>query len=292
MRKQFVDTVSKIIQEDERAVLLLGDIGVYGFKDILKEYSSRAYNIGILEQTTISVAAGLSMGGLFPIVHTIAPFIIERALEQIKVDLCYQSLGANLVSVGSSYDYAELGCTHHCPGDVSILNEIPDIEIMVPGHPLEFDKLFNQNYANKSTSYYRLSESKNSESLEVEFGKNNIIQEKGDVVIIAVGPILESVKTATKDLDVTIIYCTTVKPFDFASIERFLNKKIIIVEPYYSSPLLTNILRKNDSLNVDVSTIGVPNDFINEYGSRNDIDKMLGMDPKSIRKKIVDIIND
>ena len=99
-------------------------------------------------------------------------------------------------------------------------------------------------------------------------------------------------KTATKDLDVTIIYCTTVKPFDFASIERFLNKKIIIVEPYYSSPLLTNILRKNDSLNVDVSTIGVPNDFINKYGSRNDIDKMLGMDPKSIRKKIVDIIND
>ena len=87
MRKQFVDTVSKIVQEDEKAVLLLGDIGVYGFKDLLNNYPLRAYNIGILEQTTISVAAGMSLQGLIPIVHTIAPFIVERALEQYKSEL-------------------------------------------------------------------------------------------------------------------------------------------------------------------------------------------------------------
>lgn len=292
MRKQFVDTVSKIVQEDEKAVLLLGDIGVYGFKDLLNNYPLRAYNIGILEQTTISVAAGMSLQGLIPIVHTIAPFIVERALEQIKVDLCYQSLGSNLVSVGSSYDYAELGCTHHCPGDISILNEIPDIEIVVPGHPDEFDILFNQNYSNDFTTYYRLSESANSSPYKVAFGKNIVIQERGEVVIIAVGPILESVREAAKDLNVSIIYCTTVKPFDFASIERFLGKKLLIIEPYYSSPVLTNILRENDSLHGNVTTIGVPNSFINEYGNKDDIDKVIGMDSESIRKKIIERIND
>ena len=35
MRGQFVKTVSKLIQNDERVVLLLGDIGVYGFRDML-----------------------------------------------------------------------------------------------------------------------------------------------------------------------------------------------------------------------------------------------------------------
>ena len=292
MRGQFVKTVSKLIKNDERVVLLLGDIGVYGFRDMLSNYPQRAYNIGILEQSTISLSAGLSLSNLIPIVHTIAPFIVERALEQIKVDLCYQSLGANLVSVGASYDYAALGCTHHCPADIPTLNEIPGIEIIAPGHPEEFDKLFNQNYDNDMTTYYRLSESTNDQSYNVEFGKNIIIQEKGEVVIIAVGTVLQAVLEASFNLDVTIIYCTTIKPFDFSSIERFLSKKILIVEPYYSGPVLTNILRKVGSVVGNFSMIGVPNNFINKYGSKDDIDKIIGLDSKTIKSRIIEKINE
>ena len=288
MRKQFVETVSKIIEEDETAVLLLGDIGVYGFRDVLTKYPERSYNIGILEQSTISLSAGLSMVGLTPIVHTIAPFIVERSLEQIKVDLCYQNLGVNLVSIGGSYDYAGLGCTHHCPADVSILNDIPNMQIFVPGHPKEFDQLFSQNYNNNSPSYYRLSESSNNKSYKTEFGKNIVLQEMGDVVVIAVGPMLSKVLEAIKDLNITLIYCTTVKPFDFSSIESLLNKKILIIEPYYNGPVLTNILRENNSLIGNFTSIGVPNKFINKYGTKDDIDQMIGLDSASIRKQIIE----
>ena len=292
MRGQFVETASKLIQNDERVVLLLADIGVYGFRDMLSNYPQRAYNIGVLEQSTISLSAGLSLANLIPIVHTIAPFIVERALEQIKVDLCYQSLGANLVSVGASYDYAALGCTHHCPADIPTLNEIPGIELIAPGHPDEFDKLFSQNYDNDKTTYFRLSESKNNQSYNVEFGKNIIIQEKGEVVIIAVGTVLQSVLEASFDLDVTIIYCTTIKPFDFSSIKRFLSKKILIVEPYYSGPILTNIHRESDNIMGNFSMIGVPNNFINKYGSKDEIDKMIGLDSKTIKSRIIEKINE
>ena len=292
MRAQFVKTVSKLISNDERVVLLLGDIGVYGFRDMLINYPQRAYNIGILEQSTVSLSAGLSLSNLIPIVHTIAPFIVERALEQIKVDLCYQALGANLVSVGASYDYAALGCSHHCPGDIPTLNEIPNIELIVPGHPAEFDKLFNQNYDNDMTTYFRLSESKNDQSYDVEFGKNIIIQEKGEVVIIAVGTVLKQVLEASLNLDVTIIYCTTIKPFDFSSIKRFLNKKILIIEPYYSGPILTNIHREIDNITGNFSMIGVPNNFINKYGSKEDIDKMIGLDSDAIKRKILEKLNE
>jgi len=292
MRGQFVKTVSKLIQNDDRVVLLLGDIGVYGFRDMLTNYPQRAYNIGILEQSTISLSAGLSLSNLIPIIHTIAPFIVERALEQIKVDLCYQGLGSNLVSVGASYDYAALGCTHHCPADIPTLNEIPGIELIVPGHPDEFDKLFNQNYDNDKTSYFRLSESKNNQSYNVEFGKNIILQEKGEVVIIAVGTTLKAVLEASSNLDVTIIYCTTIKPFDFSSIKKFLNKKILIVEPFYSGPILTNIHRELSNLSGNFSMIGVPNNFINKYGNKDDIDKMIGLDSEAIKKRILRIINE
>lgn len=292
MRKQFVETVSEIFGSDAKVVLLLGDIGVWGFREIFNEYPERTFNIGILEQTTISLSAGLSLAGLVPIVHTIAPFIVERSFEQIKLDLGYQALGANLVSVGGSYDYASLGCTHHCPADVSILNEIPAMEIVVPGHPAEFDKLFKQNYANEYPTYFRLSESSNEKSFEVNFGKNITVKEGKDLVVIAVGPILNKVLEASKDLDITIIYCTTVKPFDFSSIEIFLSQKILIVEPYYSSPVLTNILRSESKLSGDFSAIGVPNTFIDKYGTKDEIDEMLELDVKSIRKKIIEKIDE
>ncbi len=292
MRSQFVKTVTRILERDNNAVLLLGDIGVYGFRDVLSSYPDRAFNIGILEQSTVGLSSGLSMCGLIPIVHTIAPFLVERALEQIKVDLCYQALGANLVTVGGSYDYAALGPTHHCPADISTLNEIPGIEIVVPGHPEEFDQLFNQNYDNGVTTYYRLSESSNNNAHKVEFGKNIILREGRDIVIIAVGTVLQAVLDAVAGLDVTVVYCTTVKPFDFSSIQEFLKKKIVVVEPYYSSPVITNIIRESNDPICDITSIGVPNSFIDKYGDKDEIDKIVGLNSESIREKIIKRIRD
>ena len=291
MRSQLADTASKIVREDESAVLLLGDIGVYAFRDLLKEFPLRAFNIGILEQSTIGLAAGLSLTGHHPIVHTIAPFLVERAYEQIKVDLAYQQLGANLISVGSSYDYAGLGCTHHCPGDVEILNKIPNIEIVIPGHSKEFDKLLMSNYNNSNTTYFRLSETSNREDYPVEFGKNLVLREGDDLTIVAVGPMLQSVLDATEDLDVTIIYCTTIKPFDASYFEE-LKDKVVIIEPYYSGPILNNIEQTLNGLNGNYTNIGVPNEFIRKYGIKEDIDSMIGLDTASLRTKILGKINE
>jgi transketolase len=109
MRKQFTKTITKFLIKNNKIILLLGDIGVFGFKNLLKKYPARALNIGILEQSTISFAAGLSKSGFIPIVHTIAPFIVARAFEQLKIDFGYQKLKGNFITIGSSYDYASLG---------------------------------------------------------------------------------------------------------------------------------------------------------------------------------------
>ena len=290
MRQQFVRTVSNVIENNEKTVLLLGDIGVWGFREILSRFPDRAYNIGILEQSTVGLSSGMSLCGLTPIIHTIAPFLVERALEQIKVDLCYQGLGVNLVSVGGSYDYSALGPTHHCPADIPTLNEIPEIQLIVPGHELEFDSLFNQTYENGSTTYYRLSETSNLESHKVSFGRNLIIRQGRGPVIISVGPSLQAVLEATVDLDPTIIYCTTVKPFDFASLEPFLSQTLIVVEPYYSGSILTNILRSNSGVTPRVKSIGVPNEFIAKYGKKEEVDRLIGLDVESLRSQILKVV--
>src|SRR3989344_6010514 len=176
MRKQLVKTVEAVLAEDQRSVLLLGDIGVFGFRKSFAAYPDRAHNIGILEQATIGAAAGLSKEGFVPIVHTIAPFIVERGAEQLKADFCYQKLNGNFISVGASYDYAAVGPTHHCPADVAILKSMPGMEVVLPGTSAELDSLFRKAYRDGHPSYVRLSERENAGSHEVTFGKANVVK--------------------------------------------------------------------------------------------------------------------
>ena len=85
MRKIFNEIASDIILSNDKSALILGDIGVYGFREILSERPKQVYNIGILEQSMVSVSAGLASEGIIPIIHTIAPFMVERALEQYEI---------------------------------------------------------------------------------------------------------------------------------------------------------------------------------------------------------------
>ncbi len=291
MRQQFVTTVTDVMKNDNKVVVLLGDIGVHGFRNVFTEHPKRIYNIGILEQTSIGTAAGLAMKGFIPIVHTITPFLVERAYEQLKDDFGYQELNGNFVSVGASYDYAGLGCTHHSPGDVSILKNIPGMHIVLPGTAAEFDTLFKQSYGSKNPTYFRLSEVSNAADQKVSFGKGLIIKKGKKATIVAVGPMLQKVLEATADMDVTILYYTTIRPFDADLIKKVMknqpNQHIIICEPYYEGGLTFDITSALPSKQLRIDHIGVPHKFINNYGTVTETDVELGLDTVGVKKKIL-----
>jgi len=246
MRKQFVKTINNLMEEDEDLFLLLGDIGVFGFQEALKEYPLRALNLGICEQAMVSLASGLAMTGFVPVVHSIAPFLVERAYEQLKIDFGYQQLCGNFVSVGASFDYSALGSTHHCPADVSILSQIPNMQIAVPGTAKEFDSLFKQSYDNQQPTYYRLSEHVNDNSLDVNFGDVLPIYGNGSrFTVLVVGPALSYVERSglLYDPNIKVLYCNTVKPFSAHDIGTHIeSNKLLVVEPYYSSGITEKII--------------------------------------------------
>ena len=291
MRKQFVKTVEKILAENGKAILLLGDIGVWGFREAFNKYPNRIYNIGILEQSTISLAAGLAKEGLIPIVHTIAPFLVERAYEQLKDDFGYQALGGNFVSVGASYDYAALGCTHHCPADIGALSQIPGMEIVLPGTAEEFDSLFNQSYTNGRPTYFRLSERQNTVSFKTEFGKAAVAQTGKLATVIAVGPMLNLVAEACKDVDVSVLYYNTISPFDADTlIDNCSTGKILICEPYYSGALTAKITAALFPQSLIIDHLGMPREFLTHYGHAEDHDRALGFTVENIKQKVAELI--
>ena len=82
LRNEFADLMLDIGSKDNRLVVMVGDISHGILKPFAKKYPERYYNIGICEPSMVNIAAGLKKIGLIPVVHTIAPFITERAMHE------------------------------------------------------------------------------------------------------------------------------------------------------------------------------------------------------------------
>ena len=291
MRQQFTATVTALEEKDERVVLLLNDIGVWAFRHLKAQYPNRVHNLGILEQASIGVSAGLALTGYIPIFHTIAPFIVERGYEQLKDDFGYQNLNGNFVSVGGSFDYSALGMTHYCPGDVGALMQIPNMQIVLPGTAKEMDRLMTEAYDNGSPTYFRLSESSNTMEHDVSFARAIVVKQGTKATIVAVGTMLSAVMEAAADLDVTVLYYTTIRPFDRDTLLRNLpTNKILLCEPYYTGALTTEIVMTCHDKPVHLDFVGMSCEVPKTYGTVQENLAVFGMDAKSIREKILTLI--
>ena len=90
MRTVFASAASSLLDEDPLAAVVLAEISADLFAKAAARHPDRVLNVGIREQLMVSVGGGLALAGLRPIVHTYAPFLVERAFEQVKLDLGHQ----------------------------------------------------------------------------------------------------------------------------------------------------------------------------------------------------------
>ena len=296
MRAQMGATIESLMAADPRLAVVLADISVGYFEGAAARHPQRVISVGIMEQTAVSLAAGLALEGFVPVVHSIAPFVVERPFEQIKDDFCYQRLGGNFISTGASYDYGTDGMTHYGMGDVPILRTLPGMEIVVPGTAAEFDALFRERYADGAPTYYRLQDQGNATDRPVRFGHLEVIRRGSAAVVVAVGPMLDRVLEATEGLDVGVAYCTTVAPFDGATLRTVAmeagTRSIVLVEPYYEGALVPDVVLTFEREAVRIKAIGVPHCVLSRYGTAADHDRDLGLDAAGIRRRVVDFLAD
>jgi transketolase len=280
MRKQFKNTVMQLAAEDSSIVLIFGDVSVYLFNDFQSLYPDRFYNMGICENSLVSVAAGLSSQGFTPFVHTIAPFLTERSFEQIKLDMCYNRFGGNIVTCGASFDYAWDGATHHCHTDLAILRLLPHMQVIQPGSRKELDILLRSNYRNDSVTYFRLSDHPHDIDLPVEFGKGVIMKDTGgELTVMTAGPILGNVLEAVRDLDLNLVYFNTIKPIDKGMIAHFKDTEIIVIHDAFG--LHEAIC---ETPNLRTTFFGLGDYFCGCYGTLHQIRGKIALDPSGIRE--------
>jgi transketolase len=273
----------RLAEQDDRLVLLFGDISFFLFNEFSIRHPDRLLNVGICENTLISMAAGMSATGFHPIVHTIAPFVTERSYEQVKLDICYNRFGCTIVTTGGSFDYAWDGATHHCYTDLELMRMLPGMEVMQPGSKKEFDALLSGCYNNGHPSYLRIAADEHGLDLPVEFGKGVIIKETpgSDVTVATAGPILGNVVAACSDLPVNIIYFHTIKPLDTNLLNSFSGTRIIVVHDAFG--LFEAI---NSACPAKTEYHVLPDEFCCYYGTLEDIRRKIGLDAAGIRQAV------
>ncbi|MEV1081032.1 transketolase C-terminal domain-containing protein [Streptomyces sp. NPDC050211] len=294
MRDRFAPVASRLLNEDPRVAVVLAVIGSDSFEEARRRHPDRVIDVGIREQLLVGAGAGLALTGMRPIVHTFASFLVERPFEQVKLDLGHQDVGAVLVSAAASFDWPAGGYTHMAPGDVALLDTLDGWTVHVPGHPDEAETLLRHAVAaGDDKVYVRLSVQSNAAGRPVDGARFITVREGRSGVVVAVGPMLDAVLDATEGLDLTVLYATTVRPFDTDSLRRATEAAgtdVVLVEPYLAGTSTTAV---NDAL-ADVPHrvlgLGVGRRELRRYGSVEEHVTAHGLDAGSLRDRITGFV--
>ena len=277
MRNAFAKAMTELAQKREDVCLLSGDIGNRMFDNYKKVAPERFLNCGIAEGNMMSMAAGMGLSGLRPVVYTITPFTTTRCLEQIRTGVAYHESPVVIVGTGSGLSYAELGATHHSLEDIAILRSIPNIQICTPADSKELVVHLKQAIQEGKPTYIRIGKKGEPDILdgkELGIGKANMIKEGKNILLIGAGPIVnEGIKAieilSKQNLEIGIANIGSVKPLDKkflrACIEKGYKKWISIEEHHIIGGLGTTLLEwiSEEAQNVvELKRIGIKDSFI------------------------------
>jgi transketolase len=153
MRRCLGKVLTNLAEQDKSVYLIVGDIGFKVFDEFQEKFPQRFINIGVCEQSMISVAAGMALEGLKPWVYTITPFLIERPFEQIKLDINQQKANVNLVGFS---DYPTLGPTHTELDCAKTMSMFKNIQSFFPEDSSEAEQCLYQAYENSGPTFTNL----------------------------------------------------------------------------------------------------------------------------------------
>jgi transketolase len=286
-RATFAATVADLVEEDLSVALVYAEISGQYFGEVERRHPERVVNVGIREQLLVSVGAGLALTGMRPVVHTFASFLVERAFEQVKLGFNHQDVGGVLVGSGASYDAASAGRTHQAPGDVALIDTLPDWTVHVPGHADEVEAALRLTVAGSGRDYVRVTAHQNRQAFPVTPGRFHVVRRGEGATVVAVGPMLDPVLEAVSDLDVSVLYASTVRPFDGKTLRAVAGTpEVVLVEPCLAGTSARCVAESLVDVPHRLLSLGVGREELRRYGTPAEHARAHGLDAAGIRRAV------
>lgn len=212
-------------------------------KPFMEAFPDRIVNVGIAEQAMVSTAAGLAIGGKVAATCNAAPFLISRANEQVKVDVCYNNNNVKMFGLNSGASYGPLASTHHAIDDISVMRGFGNVEIYAPSSPLEAKQIIDYAIRKVGPVYMRLDGKAlpelHGEDYKFKPGHVDVLRTGSKVAIVALGSCVhEAIEAADKLADdgikITVINLSSIRPLDRSALANALNscQSIITIEEH------------------------------------------------------------
>ena len=302
MRNAFARAMTELAQERSDVCLLSGDIGNRMFDRYKGVAPTRFLNCGIAEANMMSMAAGMALSGLRPVVYTITPFTTTRCLEQIRTGVAYHKAPVVIVGTGSGLSYAELGATHHSLEDLAILRSIPNLQVCAPADSLELVAQLRQAITGGQPTYIRIGKKGEPDLLNehrsLGIGKANLVKPGHKILLLSIGPILSEALEASKMLEkqeikLAVASMGSIKPLDHKFLQQCVAKEYthwVTLEEHHQmgglGSALLEWLSEEKVNSVQLKRIGIADHFVHQLGPQNYVREAEGLNAVAIARLV------
>jgi len=307
----FTDCLIKLAKKNKKIVVLDADLSDdVNLKKFEKIYPKRFIQNGIAEQDMVSMAGGIALTGLIPVVNSFASFLTARANEQIYnnatelTKIVYMNLYAGILPAGA-------GKSHQSLRDIALLSSIPNIKIYHPYNSIETIEVLKHCINDKETqnSAIRLSigpPPKNSPRLPGHYvfqaGVGSVLSDGDDCILFTYGQtmITEAFKChkhlKKNNINLKIINIPCINQFKKNWLKKTIGeiKHIFFLEDHninggLSDLMLSYFMENNLCKNKSIHKFGVKN--FPACGTPEEVLKYHGLDYLKISSTIKKILN-
>jgi 1-deoxy-D-xylulose-5-phosphate synthase len=258
------------------------------------EFPDRYFDVGIAEQHSVTVAAGMACDGLKPVVAIYSTFL-QRAYDQAVHDVVIQKLPV-LFAVDRAGVVGGDGPTHAGAYDISYLRCLPNMVIMTPADENETRQMLYTGFLLDGPAAVRYPRGSGpgvevkKEMTALPLGKAELRRQGGGIAFLAFGPMLEYAIAAAEALDASVVNMRFVKPLDEDMVLEMAASHDVIVTVDENAVQggagsAVNEHLAASGVKVSVLNLGLPDRFI-EHGSRKDMLKDAGLDTEGILSSV------
>ena len=302
LRDGAVGAIGRLTEAGKDIIVMVADststakIGAF-----MKAYPDRVVNVGIAEQNMVGMAAGLALGGHTVFTSNAAPFLVGRANEQVKNDICYSATNVKMLGLNAGVAYGPLASTHHAIDDISVMSGFGTVQIFAPCDEVETAQVIEYAASIDGPVYIRLDNAKFPIVHDAQYrfkpGRPDVLIEGKGVVVIALGSVVGEALEACEALksedgiDPTLINLSSLRPLDHDALAAIIERHdaVVTVEEHslhggIGATVAVLLARRRLSKSLDM--LGISEGEFAHYGTRKGIRKHYRIDAAGIAQTV------
>ena len=301
MVQAFIDTVEKGV---DLVPVVADSTSTAKIAPFIKQFPGRLVNVGIAEQSMVGTAAGLALGGKVAVTCNAAPFLISRANEQIKVDVCYNNTNVKLFGLNAGASYGPLASTHHSIDDIAIMRGFGNIQIFAPSSPRECRQIIDYAIGYQGPVYIRLDGKAlpelHDESYRFVPGAVLTLREGEHVALVATGSTVHEIVDAAAlladaGIQAKVVSVPSIRPCDTKALLSVLQgcKAVITVEEHNINGGLGSLVAEvlaEGGVGAVLKRLGIPDGEYAAAADRGWLRQHHGFDAAAIAAQARDLL--